>query len=721
MNSNSEELVPFSDPQKPLGGRYKVVCCLGEGGFCQTFVAEDLHLPGNPRCIVKQLNPHFETEEELETARRLFENEAKVLYRLGNHDQIPRLLAHFEHDQKFYLAQELIDGATLEQLMDDQPWSQADVVTFLKDLLQVLVFVHEQGVIHRDIKPSNLIRREQDGRIVLIDFGAVKQVGAKSSDRGGRTDLTISIGTQGYTPSEQLVGNPQFSSDIYAAGMVAIRALTNIHPKNLQKDPQTHELQWQVEGVSVCSELAAVLDRMVCFDFRQRYSTVDEVLAALWWDVPTDLLKSSSDLQIQDQLATQPQSTHKPSAQVRYAGQRSPKTTSQNDLPTLRQVFLRDFLPNFLRGWMPFGGLAVVGLTILIAASVLSFRSGSLWSNQHVNQTPASPQSPDQQNPNPSADPNSGNSSATSNPEQDNSTAFSKPDGFASILTVPSGLFNYGGSTTWVHIRREVDPILQAANPGFKLRYTEAAHATPGSGTGIRMLLDGQLAFAQSSRPVEDEEHEQANLRGFSLKQIPVALDAIVFVVHPKLSVSGLSLNQIRDIYMGKITNWRQVGGPDLAITPYSRRPADGGTPEYFVHEILDGGTLGGNVKYVYSTTDAVRKVDKDPGGIYYASAVEVVPQCKVKPLSVNHLHLPHKFVAPYKEPLVPADECPDQTNQLNTEAFRTGDYPFTRQLFVIVKQDGQLDQQAGEAYAQLLLTNEGQELITKAGFVRIH
>lgn len=733
MNSNSEELPQLPDPEKLLGGRYKGVCLLGEGGFCQTFLAEDMHLPGHPRCVVKQLNPRFETEEELQTARRLFETEARVLYWLGNHDQVPRLLAHFEDDHKFYLAQELIDGTTLDQLLnDDQPWSQAAVVELLKDLLQVLTFVHQQGVIHRDIKPSNLIRRHQDGKIVLIDFGAVKQVGVKGSDRGGATDLTISIGTQGYTPSEQLAGNPQFSSDIYAAGMVAIRLLTNVHPKHLKKVPQTHEFQWQIEGISVCPELVDVLDRMVCFDFRQRYTTADEALAALCWDIPANLLESAPDqrinleaisaekmpstLQGRRVLVAQPPSTRGTSAQASYPFARSSTPLSPADQPTLRQVFL----PSLLKRWMPIG-VPVVGFTVLLAASLLSLQSGTLWSNQQVNPDLSSPASPGTEDSNLANDPNSGQNNSEPNRDHLAANNFSKPDGFASLQTVPSGLFSYGGSTTWAPIREDVDPILQSAHPGFQLRYTEASHGTPGSGSGIRMLLEGQLAFAQSSRPIEAKEHEQARLRGFSLRQIPVAIDGIAIVVHTKLSVPALSLDQIRGIYTGKITNWNQVGGPDMGITPYSRRPADGGTPEYFVKEVLDGGSLGSNVKYVYGTTEAIRSVENDPSGIYYGSATEIVPQCKVKPLPIAHLHLPNEFVAPYQEPLVVSEECPHRRNKVNMDAFRTGEYPITRQLFVIIKQDNRIDQQAGEAYANLLLSNEGQELITKAGFVRIH
>jgi serine/threonine protein kinase len=137
---------------------------LGEGGFGQTFLAEDLHLPGHPRCVVKQLKPQFSNLRGLETAKRLFDTEAAVLYQLGDHDQIPRLLAHFEHEQEFFLAQELIVGQPLsEELVSGQPWDEEKVVALLQDVLNVLSFVHQRGVIHRDIKPQNLIRRDRDG------------------------------------------------------------------------------------------------------------------------------------------------------------------------------------------------------------------------------------------------------------------------------------------------------------------------------------------------------------------------------------------------------------------------------------------------------------------------------------------------------------------------------------------------------------------------------
>ncbi|NET31410.1 MAG: tetratricopeptide repeat protein [Cyanothece sp. SIO1E1] len=266
-----------------LGGRYQIIRQLGAGGFGQTFLAEDTHLPGHPHCVVKQLKPQITEAEHLQTARRLFDTEANVLYQLGNHDQIPRLLAHFEEAQEFYLVQELIEGESLTaHLIAEHPWPASQVIALLQDLLTVLSFVHEQNVIHRDIKPSNLICRRQDNRIVLIDFGAVKQVSTQlAHPKAIPTDLTISIGTQGYMPNEQLGGNPRFSSDIYAVGMIGIQALTGIHPKHLSPDARTSEISWHSRMPQIHPELVTIIDRMVRYDFRERYPTAAVALTAL--------------------------------------------------------------------------------------------------------------------------------------------------------------------------------------------------------------------------------------------------------------------------------------------------------------------------------------------------------------------------------------------------------------------------------------------------------
>ncbi|NEO33670.1 MAG: tetratricopeptide repeat protein [Symploca sp. SIO3C6] len=283
MTLNPLPLFEPTNQSPPLGGRYKIISQLGAGAFGQTFLAQDLHLPEHPQCVVKQLKPQVSDPKSLQTARRLFDTEAKVLYQLGHHDQIPLLLAHFEDNQEFYLAQELIEGEPLtKKLVENQPWSQNQVVTLLQDILQVLTFVHQKQVIHRDIKPSNLICRHQDSRIVLIDFGAVKQVSTQIANRNrGKTDLTIGIGTKGYMPNEQLAGNPQFSSDVYAVGIIGIHALTGVKPTDLDIDFETSEINWRNHAGQVDPELASILERMVLYDFRARYLTAEAALKAL--------------------------------------------------------------------------------------------------------------------------------------------------------------------------------------------------------------------------------------------------------------------------------------------------------------------------------------------------------------------------------------------------------------------------------------------------------
>jgi phosphate transport system substrate-binding protein len=290
--------------------------------------------------------------------------------------------------------------------------------------------------------------------------------------------------------------------------------------------------------------------------------------------------------------------------------------------------------------------------------------------------------------------------------------------GFTSVQNVPSGLFNYGGSTSWAPIRLAVDSAIQAARPEFRVRYVDPIGQSPSSSAGIKMLLDGQLDFAQSSRPILDSEYSQAQQRGFSLKQIPVAIDGLAVAVNPNLKIPGLTLDQLKSIYTGKITNWKQLGGADLTIQPFSRPTNSGGTVELFVEDILKGQRFGVNVKFVSTTTEALRQLANSPGGIYYASAPEVVPQCTIKPIPLGRQA--GAFVASYQEPFVPLSQCPAQRNQLNVQAFQTGQYPLTRNLFVVVKQNGQIEQQAGEAYAKLLQSQQGQELITRAGFVRV-
>ncbi len=268
---------------KILAGRYQITKVLGAGGFSETYIAEDTQLPGHPcdrMCVVKQLKPVNTKPEQLQVARRLFESEAQTLQKLGKHDQIPRLFASFEEDEEFYLIQEYIAGHAMnKELPAGKRLPEIAVIEILQDLLQTLTFVHKNRVIHRDIKPNNIIRRQRDGKLVLIDFGAVKEVSTQLLDSSEQSAFTIGIGTKGYAPSEQSFGRPQYSSDIYAVGMIGIKALTGIAPHGLLRDTDGC-LVW-MHKAQVSPALAAILNKMVVEDAKQRYQDAKEVLAAL--------------------------------------------------------------------------------------------------------------------------------------------------------------------------------------------------------------------------------------------------------------------------------------------------------------------------------------------------------------------------------------------------------------------------------------------------------
>lgn len=265
-----------------LRDRYRVIEPLGQGGFGATFLANDQVLPGEPSCVIKQLRPSGTAPHILQMARELFEREAKTLGKIGNHPQIPRLLDYFEEQEQFYLVQEYISGSTLQQEVKQHGnYSEAGVKQFLSEIMPLLQYIHELKVIHRDIKPANLIRRDQDARMVLIDFGAVKNQVSQGANQSGQTALTAyAIGTPGFAPPEQMAMRPVYASDIYAVGVTCIYLLTGKTPKDLEYNPTTGEMMWE-QMVHVSEHLSNVLRKMLEVSVRNRYRSAEEVLRAL--------------------------------------------------------------------------------------------------------------------------------------------------------------------------------------------------------------------------------------------------------------------------------------------------------------------------------------------------------------------------------------------------------------------------------------------------------
>ncbi|MCX7594709.1 MAG: protein kinase [Fischerella sp.] len=266
-----------------LNNRYQVIQVLGAGGFGETFLAEDTHMPSRRRCVIKQLKPVTNDPQTYKMIQQRFEREAAILELLGeSSDQIPKLYAYFSEYGQFYLVQEWIQGHTLTKIVEAQgPLDENTVKEILLSLLSVLDYVHSKGIIHRDIKPDNIILRATDRKPVLIDFGAVKETVRSIVAYPGYPTQSLVIGTPGYMPSEQAAGRPVYATDIYSLGLTAIYLLTGQPPHELQINPQTGEILWQHLAGGVSPQLITVLNQAIKPQASDRYSTASKMLHAL--------------------------------------------------------------------------------------------------------------------------------------------------------------------------------------------------------------------------------------------------------------------------------------------------------------------------------------------------------------------------------------------------------------------------------------------------------
>ncbi len=268
-----------------LRNRFRVIRVLSdEGGFGRAYLAEDIDKL-NERCVVKQLAPKFQGDWALTKAMELFQKEAQRLQQLGEHPQIPTLLAYFEEDNYLYLVQQFIDGQNLlNELQQKKAYSDLEIQELLLDLLPVLKFIHEHGVIHRDIKPQNIIYRKSDRRFCLIDFGSSKQLTARVQMKPRTT-----IGSHGYSSIEQIKDGAAYpASDLFSLGATCFHLLTGISPFQLWME---HGYGWVRDWrrylrSPVSSELDRVLDKLLKKDIQQRYQSVNEVIGDLTPQMP---------------------------------------------------------------------------------------------------------------------------------------------------------------------------------------------------------------------------------------------------------------------------------------------------------------------------------------------------------------------------------------------------------------------------------------------------
>ncbi|BAY35814.1 serine/threonine kinase [Nostoc sp. NIES-2111] len=293
-NLQHNQLAQMCGSKDLFRDHYRILRILGRGGFGITFLAQDAMLPGNPLCVIKQLCPKVASAKTWQNACQRFEKEAKTLAKLGSHSQIPMLLNYFEGDGELYLIQEYVRGCTLaREVKQGGTKTEAEVKQFLRELLLILQYLYQNQVIHRDIKPQNLVRCADDGRIVLIDFGAVKEQLADICINSVHQAQTNFVGTMGFAPPEQFSLRPVYASDIYALGMTCIYLLTGKSPVELENDGQTGEISWR-NHVNVSNSFARIISKMVKMSLDERFQKPQDVIKAL--NVETELPNLSNCL-----------------------------------------------------------------------------------------------------------------------------------------------------------------------------------------------------------------------------------------------------------------------------------------------------------------------------------------------------------------------------------------------------------------------------------------
>ena len=634
-----------------LRGRYLPQRLLGQGGFGAAFYACDRDTPTLRPCVVKLFRPSTQlSQQQLQIAQKLFAREAEVLERLGNqHPQIPDLFAYFPIVVKSPSSGEDEEYFYLVQEFIDG-----------EDLEQILE--------RRGPFPEGAVKAILISVLKVLEFvhqnGAIHRdikpsnimktvdnqlylldFGAVKQVTGAATTKSTGIYTTGYAPPEQVTGGQVFpASDLYSLAVTCIVLLTGKETTELF-DSYSSRWLWQTHTTLQDSNLATVLNKLLNASPQDRYSSAADTLKA---------------------LAGKAQS---PNQVVAPAASPAPVASPASSLPAVNSSSQPAQQQRFFRPWMLGGGVV---LTAMLLGGGWFIRQQGL---------------------------DLGN-----NPQL---SSIEPADSFQAV-EVPPGQYRYGGSTTWAPIRGTVDPKLQQAVPGLELIYQTPTNRDTGSSSGIQMLLADELDFAQTSRPLTSDEKRQAKQQGIILEEFPVAIEGVALVVHPALAITDISQAELRDIYIGQITNWQQVGGPDLSVVPISRSDA-GGTVSFFIQTVLKDETLASNVQLSDSTTKALRLTANTPGAIYFASAPEVVGQCTGKPLSIEGQ-------PPYQPPYVDLQNCPNQRNQPNLDGFAAGTYPLTRKIYVI----GSSDDDIGRAYAALLLSAEGQAALNTAGFAQL-
>jgi len=282
-----------------LRDRYTIIGLLSSHtGFGITYKVRDANHPNQPTRILKQLKkptasklniehlPILQQEEILnqywQEYLRLFRIETQALGQLGEKNaQIPTIYERFEEQDEYFYIQEYIEGHSLnEEVKQGKKLSEQETISLLIEILGIFAYIQNNpgyAIIHRDIKPDNIIRRKEDHKLVIIDFGLAKEVTVSGIKVG-----SVLGGTKGYIAPEILLRIVSFASDIYSIGMIGVFAITGEDPSYT---PLLAE-NWQTKA-NVSPEFADILNKMICEDYTKRFQNAKEALQALIGNQPT--------------------------------------------------------------------------------------------------------------------------------------------------------------------------------------------------------------------------------------------------------------------------------------------------------------------------------------------------------------------------------------------------------------------------------------------------
>jgi serine/threonine protein kinase len=666
-----------------LAGKYQATKLMSDkGSFGDTYEITERGIPK----VLKVL------KSNKAKAIELFDREYRVLSGLTGENiaGIPRVEDFFLYAPKSQhtlhcIVMEKINGLDLEEYIQQrkQAIDEKTAMNWLSQLTKILKEIHDRGIFHRDIKPSNVIL-QPDGQLALIDFGAVKEAAMVNIKTG---QVHTQIYTPGYAaPEQQQTGGATAQSDFYALGRTFVYLLTEKRPTELYNAPRDL-LIWRDQTNGISDNFLDLIDWLMNKDFNQRPSSTKPILQ----EIAASKLVSSGY-----QKEQVPKDLSPPPPPPPVALKADVATESSTIIPKTKSTILSLFSQKLL-------------LSVIVLSSLLAFVTWLLF------QKPPSP-------------------TPTSAKVGSNPSGVGEGDTFATVPDVPTGVFKFGGSTSWATTRQpqsSIDAAIQGVFPKYDIDYTDTSTAEaksvqegrcdkqPGSNTGICWLIEGDLDFAQTSVPLSKTKYADRAVE-VKLVEKAVAYDALTVVVNPQLKISGLTISQLRNIYTGKITNWSKVGGPDLPILTFARSEKADGTVTAFKAFILQAEDQWNPNQIVSNTTEGLQQVKLSPNGIYFGAAKEVMTDfCGVRPLAIGSNE--NDLVKPYLEPLSLAETCSKgKRNQINPAVIKNQLYPLTRKIYVVIKADGSDRQKAGEAYANLLMTQQGQNLLEKSGFVSI-